>query len=187
MVRGYAAAFPSRYRNAKDFCTRLPEFLAKAEPYRSHPEVSELAALERALNDAFYAKDEGVIGIEHLKAFAAGDWGNLRFRPHPSASWLTFMTNAAEIWSALKQEAHPPSSEANGPHCILVWRQDVPKFRVLEEEEAMLWKEAVNGVRFGILCEMAATYNDAGQASFRVAGYLQLWVAFGFLSAAMLA
>ncbi len=47
LARGYAAAYPSRYRNAKDFCAHLPRYLAEAEPYREHPAIAELAALEK--------------------------------------------------------------------------------------------------------------------------------------------
>ena len=103
MARGYAAAYPSRYRNAKDFCAHLPHYLAEAEPYREHPAIAELAALEKALNDAFYAEDQTAIGVSHLAGFAPADWAFLRFTPHASALRLNFRTNAADIWSALKR------------------------------------------------------------------------------------
>ncbi len=185
MARSYAAAHPSRYRNAKDFCAHLPQFLTKTEPYASHPEIAELAALEKALNDAFFARDEAAIGVSHFAGFVPEEWSFLRFTPHPSAMRLDFISNAADIWSALKRESDPPEAETDsGPHRILVWRQDVPKFCLLQEEEAMLWNEAVRGVRFGILCEMAAVYDDPDNAALRAAGYLQGWIASGLLAGA---
>ncbi len=187
MARGYAAAYPSRYRNAKDFCAHLPQHLAEAEPYAAHPAIAELAALEKALNDAFYAKDQDAIAVSDLAGFVPEDWASLRFTPHASAARLNFSTNAADIWMALKRGSEPPAAEPGGPHRVLVWRQDIPKFRVLAEEEAMLWDEAANGVRFGVLCEMAATYDDADRAAVRAAGYLQGWIASGLLSGATLA
>jgi hypothetical protein len=187
MARGYAAAYPSRYRNAKDFCAHLPQYLAEAEPYCGHAALRELAALEKALNDAFYAGDEAALGVAGVAGFAAGEWAALRFSPHASARRLNFSTNAAEVWRALKHGSEPPSAEANGLQRILVWRQDVPKFRVLAGEEAMLWDEAANGVRFGVLCEMAAVYDDPDGAAPRAAGYLQGWLASGLLSGASLA
>jgi len=36
----------------------------------------------------------------------------------------------------------------------------------------MLWDEAARGVRFGVLCEMAATYDDPDRAALHAAGYL---------------
>jgi Putative DNA-binding domain len=186
MARGYAAAYPSRHRNAKDFCTRLPQYLSETGPYAAHPEIAELAALEKALNDVFYARDAAAIGIGALAGFAPEDWASLRFKPHPSAMTLWPGTNAADIWSALKRGAEPPIAVQTGPHCLLVWRQDVPKFRVLKEEEAMLWDEAASGVRFGVLCEMAAIYCDPDRAASRAAAYLQSWLSSGLLSGAAL-
>ncbi len=49
----------------------------------------------------------------------------------------------------------------------------------------MLWDEAANGVRFGMLCEMAATYDDPDGAAARAAGYLQGWIASGLLTSAV--
>ncbi len=184
MARGYAAAYPSRYRNAKDFCAHLPHYLAEAEPYAANAEIAELAALEKALNAAFYAKDQAAIGVSELAGYAPGDWAFLRFTPHPSAIRLGFSTNAADIWSALKRGCEPPRAVRSGPHRILVWRQEVPKFRVLGEEEAMLFDEAESGVRFGDLCEMAAAYDDPDRAAARAAGYLQGWIASGLLAGA---
>jgi hypothetical protein len=186
MVRDYAAAYPSRYRNAKDFCTHLPQYLAEAAPYCEHPAVAELAALEKALNDAFYAKDAAIIGILQLSGFAPDDWALLRFTAHPSAIRLNLRTNAADIWSALKRGSEPPAAVQGGLQPILVWRADVPKFRALTEEEAMLWDEAAKGVRFGVLCEMAAAYDEPDGAAQRAAGYLQGWIASGLLAEAAL-
>jgi hypothetical protein len=183
MARAYAAAYPSRYRNAKDFCAHLPQFLAEAEPYRQHPELAGLATLEKALNDAFFAQNEPPIGISVLAEVAAEDWVALRFTPHASARRLDLATNAAAIWSALKRGSEPPPAQTLAERQrVLIHRREVPEFRVLGEEEAMLWDEAASGVRFGILCEMAAVYAAADDAAMRVAGYLQGWIASGLLS-----
>ena len=38
------------------------------------------------------------------------------------------------------------------------------RFRSLSTEEAMMWNEAANGVRFGVLCEMVATFAGEDEA-----------------------
>ena len=38
-------------------------------------------------------------------------------------------------------------------------------FRELSAEEAMMWDEAANGIPFGVLCEMLATYDDPDGAA----------------------
>src|SRR5207344_3381256 len=45
-----------------------------------------------------------------------------------------------------------------------------------QSEEAMMWDEAAAGTRFGVLCEMVATYGGEDGADFRAASYLKDWV-----------
>jgi hypothetical protein len=64
------------------------------------------------------------------------------------------------------------------PQAILVWRQDVTaRFRPL----------AAAGTRFGVLCEMVATYGGEDGADIRAASYLKDWVDMGGLAGFRLA
>ena len=56
------------------------------------------------------------------------------------------------------------------------------RFRLLATEEAMMWDEAVKGVRFGVLCEMVATFAGEDEAELRAASYLKGWVDTGMLA-----
>ena len=104
--------------------------------------------------------------------------------PHPTAIRLTFATNAAEIWSALKDEAPPVKPvRLPEPQAILVWRDGfMARFKPLSTEEAMMWDEATNGVRFSVLCEMVATFGGEDEAELRAASYLKDWVDMGMLA-----
>jgi hypothetical protein len=57
-----------------------------------------------------------------------------------------------------------------------------PMFRELTGEEAMMWDEAANGIPFGVLCSMLATYADPDSAAARGAGYLHGWITSGLLT-----
>ena len=46
----------------------------------------------------------------------------------------------------------------------------------------MMWDEAANGIAFGVLCSMLATYDDPEGAAARGAGYLHGWVTAGLLT-----
>ena len=46
----------------------------------------------------------------------------------------------------------------------------------------MMWDEAANGIPFGVLCEMLATYDDPDGAAARGAGYLHGWITAGLLT-----
>ena len=140
--------------------------------------------LFRSLNDAFDAAEGKVVELSDMAGFAPEAWSDLRFRPHPSTVRLELAINAAAIWLALKNDEAPPEAAAlDEPARLLIWRQDVtPMFRELPAEEAMMWDEAANGVPFGVLCEMLATYDDPDNAAGRGAGYLHGWITAGLLT-----
>ena len=181
MGHAYVKARPSEHPNLRWFSQALPEFLREAEPYCNHPILSDLAALEKALNDAFDAMEAPVLTLEDMAGFAPEIWNDLMFKPHPSASRLDVRTNAAAIWMALKSDETPPDAALlDEPSRLLIWRQDTtPMFRELPTEEAMMWDEAANGIPFGVLCEMLATYDDPDGAAARGAGYLHGWITSG--------
>jgi Putative DNA-binding domain len=185
MAQAYAAAHPSHDRNARYFCIDLPKFLRTVEPYKANRQLFELAALEKALNDAFDAADAEALRIADLAEIRPEDWRHLTFDPHPSAQRLDCDTNAPDIWLSLKEEREPPQvRELPEPSSILVWREDIPKFRLLDAEEAMMWDEATRGTNFTTLCELVATFGGIDGAEARAAGYLQAWINSGLLSGA---
>lgn len=184
LAKTYIDANPSDQRNARWFGRHLPAFARTTAPFSGHPEIGEIAALEKALSDAFDGPDGEPLSIDTLAAIGAEDWPHLTFRPHPTAIRLTFDTNAADIWSALKDEAAPPApARLPEPQALLVWRHDLmARFRPLPAEEAMMWDEAIKGVRFGVLCEMVATFGGEDDAELRAATYLRGWVDSGMLT-----
>jgi Putative DNA-binding domain len=184
LVAAYIAAHPSDQRSVRWFGRHLPAFIEENEAYASHPEVAELAALDKALTDAFDGPDAKPLAITELATIPAEDWPALTFEPHPTVIRLRFDTNAADIWSALKDETAPPKpGRMPEPQAIAVWRQEfMARFRPMPVEEAMMWDEAAKGVRFGVLCEMVATFAGEDEAELRAATYLRNWVDSGMLA-----
>lgn len=186
MARAYIAAHPSRVPNARYFAAALPAFLAAGEPYAEHAQLAEIGAIEQALNDAFDAADAPVLCREDLARVAPEDWERLVLTPHPSARTLTLSTNALDIWMALSEEREPPEPETLAePATAVAWRgAETAQVRPFPPEEAMMWREAAKGLRFGALCEMVATYDDADTAAIRASTHLAGWLAAGLLTAA---
>jgi len=185
MGHAYVRACPSHHPNLRWFSSHLPDFLTSAEPYSKYPVLADLAALEKALNDAFDAREAPVVGVADMAAFAPEAWAGLTFEPHPSARRLDLSTNAAAVWLALKADEEPPEPAVREePNRLLVWRQDVtPMFHQLNVEEAMMWDQAASGIAFGVLCSMLAAYDDPDGAAARGATYLHGWVTAGLLAA----
>jgi hypothetical protein len=184
MGHAYVAATPSQHPNLRWFSQALPEFLKATAPYNNYPILSDLAALEKALNDAFDAQDESALAVAEMAGFAPEVWHDLKFMAHPSAIRLDLTTNVSAVWLALKNDETPPDAVVLEEPCrLLIWRQDViPLFRELSAEEAMMWDEAAGGIPFGVLCSMLATYDDPDGAAARGAGYLHSWVSAGLLT-----
>jgi hypothetical protein len=184
MGRAYVAANPSRHPNLRWLSRTLPDFLKSEPPYRNYPVLSDLAALEKALNDAFDAPDGQALALADMAGYAPEVWNRLTFHAHPSAFRLDLSTNASAVWLALKNDEEPPDAAILEQPCrLLIWRQDlVPMFRELSGEEAMMWDEAAAGIPFGVLCSMLATYDDPDGAAARGAGYLHGWVTAGTLA-----
>ena len=74
-----------------------------------------------------------MMSFEQVLAIPPEAWPKLVFKPHPTAIRLTFRTNAADIWSALKSETAPPEPKhLPEPQAIVVWRQEfLSRFRPL--------------------------------------------------------
>ena len=187
MATAYVAAHPSRHPSIRWISRHLPAFLGEAEPFCDYPAIAELAAFEKALNDAFDAPDGDVLLGDALAAIPPEAWQDLVVVPHPTAHRLDLATNATAIWTALREDETPPdAAPLDRPAAILVWRHEAtPMWRELSPEEAMLWDEARAAVPFGQLCVMLATMDDPDTAPQRAVAYLGGWISAGLLSAAM--
>lgn len=182
LARDYIAAYPSRSQNARWVSRHLFDHTKSAPAFAGSLQVAELIGLEAALNSAFDGPDAEAMTITALQAVPPHAWERLVFRPHPTAQRLDFASNAFDIWLALTRDDPVPDAAAEDNR-VLVWRQDAtPLARQLGSEEAMMWDEATKGVRFGVLCEMLATYDDAETAPLRAAQYLQGWIVSGALA-----
>jgi hypothetical protein len=182
LAREYIAAHPSTTQNARWVSRHLAAYTATVARFAEHPDVAELVAIEAAVNTAFDAADAEPVTLASLQAVPPEHWDRLVFAAHPSARRLNTTTNAVEIWLALTREEAVPDA-ARGGDKVLVWRQEfAPMLRPLGDEEAMMWDEAAKGVRFGVLCEMLATFDDPDMAPLRAAQYLQGWLASGLLA-----
>jgi hypothetical protein len=178
LARAYVAACPSRNFNGRWFGARMSEFLAGAAPYAARPELSELAAFEWALLDVFDAEDCLPLEIADLTIVPPTDWPRLIFQPRPSVRRLDMATNALAIWQALDDEEEIPEA-ARLPELerIIIYRPEWgAMFRIMGEEEAIMWNEAVKGIPFGALCEIVAMYGGEEEAAIRGAGYLKGWL-----------
>ena len=188
LARAYIAEHPSRNQNARWFGAKMPAFLAEDKRFARRSQLSELATIEQALSNAFDALDAPHVTLQTLAGHAPDLWGRLTFVPHPSVTRLQMTTNAFAIWRAIKNGAPPPRVKTKITETLVTWRQGtMPMIREMNAEETMMWTEASRGVRFDVLCELAATFDNPEEAAMRAAGYLQGWISTEMLTSAALA
>jgi hypothetical protein len=178
MARDYVATHPSDQPNARWYARHLPEFLATTLPYRKAPELSELAMLERALNDAFDAPEAPHKTFGDLAAVPPDAIAQAQIVIHPSVRTIAVQTNVTSLWSSIRcGEAPPHPYRLDEPQEVLVWRQGASsRFRLLGQEEAMALAQAREGVAFGVICEMIAMMEGPDSAAVRAAAYLRGWI-----------
>jgi hypothetical protein len=181
----YIGAHPSRHFSIRYFGHRLPEFLSTADVFRDKPYVSEMAALEWAISEAFDAPDSPVMPLDEVAAIPPDAWPDMRFQLHASVRLVELRWNAPLIWKAIKAEQVPEKPEPEEwPITWLVWRQDLKTyFRSLTVDEAWALDSARSGNSFADLCEGLCEWIDAQNVAQHAAGYLKHWVGDGLIGA----
>lgn len=155
-----------------DFCSTLDRF------YPEDPELSDLARLEWALEQAFVAADAVPINVVDLGAL---DWDDAVLRLIPSAKILTIGTNADALLLALWEGSPPPEVLSHAqPVNLLIWCADfTPRFRPLNLEESELMARLMCGAGFAEICKTLARRHGGAKAIGIAGAYLANWTTSG--------
>ncbi len=95
---GYIRGFPPTSGNLHDFGGRFAGFLAGFGPARELAYLPDVARLEWAWHRAFHAADADPLALARLAAIAPEQYGQLRFRLHPSAQLVASDYPLLRIW-----------------------------------------------------------------------------------------
>ena len=82
-AKSYIAAYPSDRKSARDFGRHVPEFLKSDAGFAKHPELAEIASLEKALADAFDGPDAETLKLAKLADDRTRAVGQAYLRPAP--------------------------------------------------------------------------------------------------------
>ncbi len=183
LADGYVSAHPSLHANLGRYGQQFAAYVADTLPDRQY--ISELAALEWALAEAFDAPDAETVSADDLRVLQPAVWGTLGFALHPSVKVLTLKTNAGAMWKALNSgDAPPDGMHLLAPQAWLAWRMNnQSRTRPLEAFEADALQAMTEGATFGALCERAKPGEDKTDVTLRIARYLGAWLEQGLLSA----
>ena len=161
-------------RYGRDFAETLRRL------YPQHPEVAELAWLDRTLSDVLIGPDADPLETHQL---ATVDWDRAALRLTPTLRLGRLTTNSTAIWSALSAGKAPPNLERlSTPATLLVWRQNFTScFRTLDEHEAQAIEHVMAGWTFGALCAKLVEAKGESEGV-KIAGtWLAQWLREGLL------
>jgi hypothetical protein len=164
-----------------------------AEPFaevfsRRCPYAADLARLEWAMTEAFYAADSPVLAREDLAAVAPRNWSDLRFELGPSLQLLACAWPVHSVRERFDREDadavwdEPPPLVAE-PTRLRVWRHDErTRYRAISGLELDALGSAQAGEPFEAICDRLAAAVGAAEAAPQAACLLASWVSDGLLA-----
>jgi hypothetical protein len=184
LIEAYIGATLSNHPNARWYARQLPEFMQRAKPWRDHKEWVDLAAFERALADAFDARDAQPSEIGALASIPAEAWPRLRFGLQKSLALLTLSGGTLAAYEAAAADNPLPSRSGAGEEMIIVWRDRglQVRYRMLGEAERLALTEAGAGKTFGEICSLLAFLDESDAVAARAAGFLARWFTDGLIA-----
>jgi hypothetical protein len=123
-ARQYIRVDPPRQPCLYVYGAGLADFLAAFAPASELPYLPDMARLEWALNEAYYAPDASPLSIDALIVLRLEDYADVRLRPHPSCRLLTSRFPVDRIWEMARpggNTAEVPALDA-GPAWLLINR-----------------------------------------------------------------
>jgi hypothetical protein len=170
----------------------LAEHLA-TEPFaaifaRGCPYAADLARLEWAMTEAFYAEDAPVLAREQLATVAPEAWASLRFQAVSSLQLLTCawpVHATRERFDREDAEAawdEAPRLAAETTH-IRVWRsEERVRYRAIARIELEGLGAAQAGETFAAICDRLVSAVGEAAAASQAAALVSSWVSEGLLA-----
>lgn len=98
MARAYLVKHPSTFRSIDDIGSTLSDFLKKHPFSKKFPYASDLAKIEWATHESFFADDETPLDPQKFKNVPESAWQNARFQLDKSVYLLRVDWPVDQIW-----------------------------------------------------------------------------------------
>jgi hypothetical protein len=122
MARIHAVREPPASPILLDYGANFPEFIAKFPPAAELPYLADVARIERAWRDAYYAAEAEPIGPAAFAGLDFDELPDLRLRLHPSLRLVRSQHPALTIWDMnVREDVHwPLNLRAGGEDALIV-------------------------------------------------------------------
>lgn len=179
LAEDYLHRHPSSHHDVGQVGRRMAAFLREF-PDPERPDLADLAELEWARQQVFFAPPESAAGLDAFAGLDPEAFGRSGLVLSQALQILVLDHAAAPLWRRL-EDGEPPAPPAPGPSAVAVWRTGFEVFHGdLALEEAM----ALEGARAGdSLATICAAFRDRDDPAGAAHAALSGWLAEGWIVA----
>ena len=177
LAEDYVRRHPSVHHDVGQVGRRLAAFL-REHPDPERPDLADLAELEWARHEVFFAPAAEPIGPDTLAGLTPGELTRTGLSLAPALRVLVLDHAAAPFWRRL-EDGETPDSPSPGPSPVAVWRRGFDVFHApLSLDEAVALEGAAHGDSLVQICAAFANDGDAAGAAHRA---LSSWIHEGWV------
>lgn len=175
----YVRRNPSRHHDVGQAGRSLAAFL-RMYPDPERPDLADLAELEWARHEVFFAQPAEPVGLEVLFTLAPDDFADASLLLSPAVRILVLDHDAASLWRRL-EDGDPPDPPLAGTFAIAVWRRGFDVFHApISQDEAVAIEGVIAGHSLGSICASFSDQDDPVAAAHSALGS---WFQEGWITA----
>jgi hypothetical protein len=179
LAEDYLRRNPSKHHDVGQVGHRLGAFL-REYPDRERPDLADLAELEWARHQVFFAPPVEPVDPEAFAGLDPEAFSRTGLLLSPALKVLVLDHAAAPLWRRL-EEGDPPDPPSPGPSAVAVWRRGFDVFHCsLSLDEAVALEGAASGDTLAKIC---AAFTDRDDPAAAAHAALSSWLVEGWIVA----
>jgi hypothetical protein len=177
LAEDYLHRHPSQHHDVGQVGRSLAAFL-REHPDPERPDLADLAELEWARQQVFFAPRAEPVGAEALAGLDAEAFSRTGLALSPALQVLVLAHAATPLWRQL-EDGEPPEPPSPGPGVVAVWRSGLEVFHAqLPLDEAAALEAARSGESLATIC---AAFGDREDPATAAHAALSSWLNEGWI------
>jgi hypothetical protein len=179
LAEDYLRRNPSEHHDVAQVGRHLAAFLRRY-PDEERPDLADLAELEWARHQVFFAPPVEPAGAEAFAGLEAGAFARTGLALSPALRVVVLEHAVAPLWRRL-EDGEPPEPPVPGTSRVAVWRSGFEVFHsALSPDEGVALQGAAAGESLAVLC---AAFADGEEPAAAAHAALSSWLAEGWIVA----